>query len=214
MARAPALPETERLSLFRQLQRRNRRVDVLRVLVPLLGILVFAVLTAQIYVSSLGSRFGIGQVSVSPDSVSVDAPEYAGLLDDGANYRVSAAQARAATSQPDLINLAEAAVEVVRPSGVRMSAEAAHAQLDTTRQLVLIPGHTDISDSTGTSGTLSDSVFDWVDQVLTAKGPVAIDYADGSTVRAKGLVYDARKRLWTFSGATVTLPATPGESAP
>ncbi|MNL28221.1 hypothetical protein D3C87_1498570 [compost metagenome] len=77
-----------------------------------------------------------------------------------------------------------------------------------------MPGLADVADSTGTTGTLRDSVFDWRAQLLTTRGPVAIDYADGSTVRAQGLVYDAAAVDWTFERSVVTLPSTPGEGDP
>ena len=89
--------------------------------------------------------------------------------------------------------------------------EARAAQLDTTNQLTLVPGLANVADSTGTTGVLNDSVFDWHSQLLTTKGAVAIDYADGSSVRARGLVYDAANVVWTFDRSVVTLPSTPGE---
>jgi hypothetical protein len=57
-------------------------------------------------------------------------------------------------------------------------------------------------------------VFDWQAQVLTGKGPVVVDYADGTHLVATGLRYDAKTAVWTFTDATVTLPDTPGAEAP
>jgi len=48
---------------------------------------------------------------------------------------------------------------------------------------------------------------------LTGEGTVAIQYADGTELMAKGMHYDAGASVWTFTGATVTLPATPGAQA-
>ena len=208
------VPASDRQAIYRRLARRNRLVGVLRLALPALGLVLLAALSAQIYLSSLGARFGIGQLTVTPETIAVDAPEYAGLLDDGSSYRVWATQARAATARTELIDLAEAALEVTRPDGLRTNIEAARAQLDTMSQEVFVPGVAAIEDSAGTVGTLADSVFDWSAQVLTSSGPVAIDYADGATVRAQGLVYDAKTMVWTFSRALVTLPDTPGAATP
>lgn len=204
----------ERLATYRRLTRRNRIVSVLRLAVPALGALTLAVLAGQIYLSSLSNRFGVGQISVSRDGVSVDAPEYAGLLEDGSAYRVTASAARAAMNATDRIALTDAVLEVDRTSGVSQRAESDQALLDTTNQLVFIDGIAHFTDSTGTVGVLEQSVFDWANSVLTAKGPVTINYSDGSDIKAAGMVYDAKQQTWTFTGATVTLPSTPGETIP
>lgn len=204
----------ERLATYRRLVRRNRIVSVLRLAVPALGALTLAALAGQIYLSSLTNRFGVGQISVSRDGVSVDAPEYAGLLDDGSAYRVTASAARAAMNATDRIALTDAVLEVDRTNGVTQRAESDQALLDTTSQLVFIDGIAHFTDSTGTVGVLEQSVFDWANSVLTAKGPVTINYSDGSDIKAAGMVYDAKQQTWTFTRATVTLPSTPGETIP
>lgn len=201
----------ERAATYRRLDARNRIVGILRIGIPALGALTFASLVVQIYVSSVSSRFGVGQITVTRESVTVDAPEYAGLLDDGSAYRVWAQSARAATDAPDLIDLAEAALRVERVTGTRMEATAAEARIDTTGQLVIIDGVAEVTDSTGTHGIFRQSVFDWARQELTGTGPVAIDYADGTTLTGSGVVYDAKAFVWTFTDVTVTLPSTPGQ---
>lgn len=205
MSPATAAPLT-----YRRLQQRNRAVRWLRLLVPLLGAAVLVALLAQIIVSSLGGRFSVGSVSVSPEAVTVETPDYVGVMQDGSAYRVSAATARSATSRPDLIQLAEAKLVLNRSDGIQLTADAAQAQLDTTNQLTTVAGLAEISDSRGTTGTLRNSAFDWQAQVLTTNGAVAIDYADGSTVRAEGLHYDAATMVWSFTRSVVTLPSTPG----
>jgi lipopolysaccharide export system protein LptC len=196
---------------YQRLVRRNRTVNVLRLVVPLVGALVLGGLMTQIYLASLTGRFGIDRLSITPDSVAIDAPEYVGALADGSTYRVWAETARATAERSDLIDLTQARLVINRVDGVQLVLEAQSAQLDTTNQLTLVPGRTEVSDSTGTTGTLDDSIFDWHSQLLTTRGPVVVDYADGSKVRAKGLVYDAAKIMWTFEGSVVTLPETPGE---
>lgn len=198
--------------MYDRLGRRNRIVAILRLGVPLLGGIVLAGLLVQIYVSSFTGRFNIEQISVTPDAVVIDAPEYVGTLTDGSSYRVWAETARARLEQSNLVDLSNARLVLNRIDGVQLTMEAAVAQLDTAAQLTLVPGQADVADSTGTTGTLNDSVFDWSNQLLTSRGAVAIDYADGSTIRADGLVYDASTIVWTFTGSTVTLPSTPGEA--
>lgn len=198
---------------YQRLARRNRTVGLLRFVVPLTGALVLGGLIGQIYLASTGGRFGIDQVSITPDAVSIAAPEYVGTLADGSTYRVWAQSALATTEQSNLIDLSQAVLVIDRIDGVQLTMEAADAQLDTSRQLTLVPGLATFFDTDGTSGSLENAVFDWHSQLLTGQGPVAIDYADGSGVRAEGLVYDADKVIWTFDRSVVTVPETPGEAA-
>ncbi len=204
---APAATE----HAYRRLMRRNRVVGVLRFAVPLTGALVLVALIGQIFLASLGARFSIDRLTVTPEAIAIQAPEYVGTLADGSSYRVWAETARAAAESSDLIDLSNAQLVINRVDGVQISLDAEVAQLDTTNQLTLVPGRAEVADSTGTTGTLEDSVFDWQSQHLTTRGSVIIDYADGSGIRAEGLVYDATSMVWTFDRSVVTLPSTPGE---
>lgn len=196
---------------YRRLLRRNRVVGVLRFAVPALGSVLLVALLIQIVISSFGARFGIGKIEVTPDRIRVETPEYAGMLSDGSTYRVWAEEAEAAIANTDLISMKNVRVVLERPDGVRREASAVDAILDTVKQQVRIENGTEISESSGISGHLTDSVFDWASQTLTANGPVTINYSDGSTVKAEGLVHEADRNRWTFTKAVVTLPETPGE---
>jgi lipopolysaccharide export system protein LptC len=200
----------QRYATYRRLVARNRIVSVLRIGVPALGVVVLVGLIGQIYLSSLGSRFDVGRLTVTPESVIVEAPEYTGTLDDGTTYHISATQAQAATAAVDQVGLRDADLEMTRPDGVEMTVQAAAATLDTTRELVLIPGDAWIGNSLGTRGVVTDSIFNYQTQTLTGEGPVTIDYADGTHLLAEGMTYDALTLVWTFTRATVTLPDTPG----
>lgn len=196
---------------YKRLLRRNRVVGLLRFAVPAAGSVLLAALLIQIAISSFGARFGIGKIEVTPDRVRVETPEYAGTLSDGSTYRVWAEEAAAAIENTDIVTMTNVKVMLERTDGVRREASAEDAVLDTVNQQVRIANGTEISESSGISGHLNDSIFDWASQTLTARGPVVINYSDGSTVRAEGLVHEADRNRWTFSKATVTLPATPGE---
>lgn len=203
-----------RTAAYQKLLRRNSVIGVLRLAVPAAGALILVVLIGQIYLSSLGSRFGLGQVSVTPDAVVVEAPEYAGVLEDGSTYRVWADEARAAVENTDLIGLGNASIVLNRADGVQMQASSQTAQLNALDQTVLAERATEFADSLGTQGVMEQSVFDWQNQILTVSGAVDIAYADGTTIDAEGLVYDLGAKTWTFERATVILPSTPGEDVP
>lgn len=205
--------KAQRHAVYQRLMARNRIVSILRIGVPALGLVALALLLGQIYLSSLTSRFGLGQITVTRDTVSVESPEYAGLLDDGTAYRVSATAAQAPTAATDQIALSNAYLTMTRPDGVVTTVEAKAAVLDTTNELVTIKDVANIATSEGTSGVVADSIFDYKTQSLTGRGPAIIDYADGTHLVAEGLTYDARTLVWTFTRATVTLPDTPGAAS-
>lgn len=204
----------QRLAIYRGLEARNRVVSILRIGVPVLGVIALSALLLQIYISSRATRFGISQITVSSDSVTVETPEYSGLLDDGTAYRVSALSAQAAVDATDRIGLSDASLTMVKPDGVTMLVETPAAVLDTSGQIVEIAGEAQISNSLGTTGILRNSIFDYEAQLLTGHGPVSIDYEDGTELEADGVTYDAATLIWTFTRATVTLPDTPGANQP
>jgi hypothetical protein len=203
----------DRLTVYRRLNRRNRLVAILRLAVPALGLLVLAVLVGQIYLSSVQGRFEVGQIEVNHDTITVMAPAYSGLLEDGTTYRVWSDSASAAIDTTDQIHLNEAVMQLNRPVGIVMDIMAPAALMNTTTEVVSIAGIAHVADSTGTRASLFNSQFDYVRQFLTSEGEVVVDYADGTKLLADGMSFDATKSVWTFSNVTVTLPAPPGATA-
>jgi lipopolysaccharide export system protein LptC len=203
-----------RFATYRALERRNRLVGVLRWAVPAFGIMALGTLIVQIVISNMAGRFSLESIAVTPQSVTIEAPEYAGVLDDGSRYHVSAASAVTYTETPELIGLTDAALVMHRANGTIMYINAPEAQLQTVDELVLIEGIAHVEDSTGTTGTLYDSVFDWAEQTLVGEGPVEVDYADGTHLTGEGITYDVKSAIWTFSDVDVTLPDTPGAGQP
>ena len=79
-----------------------------------------------------------------------------------------------------------------RVTGVTMEVNAPSALLDSTREIVTITDIAYVEDSSGTSGTIYDSVFDYASQTLVGEGAVHIDYADGTTLDGVGMTLEAR----------------------
>ena len=67
MAASAAPIRSERLAAYRRLTRRNRIVDVLRIVVPLAGVAVFVGLALQIYVTNTARQYGIAGIRVDRD---------------------------------------------------------------------------------------------------------------------------------------------------
>lgn len=212
-----ALSDTadRRHGVYGALRTRNRRVGMLRLVVPGLGVAIFALLLVPIVLAQLGPDFSIGRISIDRDQLTVEAPSYAGLILDGSAYRIGADSARAALGVPNLIDLTGATVVVKRPNGVDVTALAAAAQLDTNTQSVTVAGATTIADTTGMDAMVEGMRVDFPGEMITSSGPVRVKFAGGETMTAGTMSYDAAATVWQFTNVVITLPGVPGaDSAP
>ena len=195
--------------IYAAITARNRLVAVLRFAVPVLGVLVLGGLLLQLVVGSLVPGFSFAGITIDRDRLMVDAPSYEAMSADGTSYSVQAAAAVAAPGTTDVLDLEGVVLTMRKPDGAEMTAAADAAQLQTTDQLVRVPGIARIADDGGTSGTLADVIADVPNETVTAAGPVDITFADGATLTASGMSYTG-DGIWRFTAATVVLPGLPG----
>lgn len=201
-----------RSRIFARLTARNRLVSILRVAVPVLGVLVLAGLLLQLVVGSLAPGFSFAGIIIDRDRLVVDAPSYEAMSADGTSYAVSAEAAVAAPNASDLVDLTGALLTMRQPSGREITAAAESAQLQTTDQLVLVEGVARIADDKGTHGTLVGVRANIPDETMTASGAVDITFANGATLDASGMAY-AGDGTWHFTDVTLVLPSLPGARA-
>jgi hypothetical protein len=202
----------QRLATYRGLVFRNRLINVLRIALPVLGLIAFGYFAIHILLASLNG-FTIGKIHFSGATVIVDTPSYSGVMQDGNLYKVSAEAADSAVTNLEVINLKNAELTLKKPSGSALTATAAAGAFDTEDQVLSVPGSAVVHNSAGDTGTLNDVVFNLPDQTLKALGPISIIMADGTKIEAAGLDYDAKTSVWTFGRSTVTLPRTPGSAS-
>lgn len=199
----------QREAMYGRLTARNRFVSVLRIAVPVVCALVLVGIVGQIYLASIGIDFTIGRVTVQQDRIVVDVPRYDGVMADGAVYQVTAESASAALAAVDNVDLVNAEATLTQPSGRVLSARADGATLHMGSQRVEIDGKAAISDSFGTTGTITNSLVDWPAQTLVSNGPAHFEFNDGSVLDAEGLTYDAAANIWSFKRATLSVPSRP-----
>lgn len=198
----------KRARVYRRLIGRNRLVAVMRWVVPGGGILVFAALMTQIYVGSLANQYGISSISFDRSGITVETPQYAGVMPDGSRYLVQAGSAKAATLDSPDVDLVDAALTLDRPDGSRMTATAPVAKMNTKSQEVTVSGVAYVTYSNGTTGTMTDAYVDWPNQAMNSTGRSIFNMSDGTVIDAKGgVAFDAASSIWKFSRATVTLKA-------
>ncbi len=202
--------KTGQAEIFRGLVRRNRLVFILRLAVPGIGVLFTVFLVFQIIVSSIATDYGISSLRVERDQVVIEQPRYGGVMKDGTTYRIVSDVARVRISSRDIVDLAGASIQIEQPDGYGVVADADWAQLNLASQNVAVPGLLKTLDSDNVRGFLNDVLIDWPARELRARGPVRLEFEDGSLIRAQSLVYDAKSGEWDFSGVTYNAPGDGG----
>jgi hypothetical protein len=210
MAWAPTDSLDRRDDLIARLVWRNRIVSVLRLAVPLFGVLLFLALVGQIWLANLARQFVVAGISISRGHLVVEPPHFAGTTPDGARYVVSAREARTRIDSADEIELTDATLDYSRPGKPAIFAAADTAFLDSAKQIVDVPALLTISGEDGLEATANNVHADLNAQLTHAAGAVAIKLADGTTIDAADMVFDGNTQTWTFLQATVVMSALPG----
>lgn len=195
---------------FDRLARRNRRVALLRWLVPAGGLGLALLIGGLIALDALRNQFGIAHLTIDRDRMLVDTPELASMLPDGTVLTLSAGAASASLLSTDQIALASPRLAMTSPQTPTMSAEAETAELDTTTQSFAVPGATTFSSADGMAGSAENLAADFLGQAARS-GAIQLTMADGTSLTADSMDYDHTARLWTFRRVTVSMPYTPGD---
>jgi len=195
---------------FDRLARRNRRVALLRWLVPAGGLGLALLIGGLIALDALRNQFGIAHLTIDRDRMLVDTPELASMLPDGTVLTLSAGAASASLLSTDQIALASPRLAMTSPQTPTMSAEAETAELDTTNQSFAVPGATTFSSADGMAGSAENLAADFLGQEARS-GAIQLTMADGTSLTADSMDYDHTARLWTFRRVTVSMPYTPGD---
>jgi hypothetical protein len=203
----PGLARPDRL--IDRLARRNRIVAVLRLAVPLLGVLLFVLLVGQIWLANLASQYGIAGIAIDRGHLVVETPQYTATMADGTRFIVNAGQARVSVDRSDEVELVDATLVYDRPGRPAMYAASDSALLESARQTVEVPGVATVSSEDGLSGTLTAVRANLDTQITRADGAVDLTLPDATTIVADNMVFDGKTQVWTFEHATVVIPQLP-----
>jgi len=192
--------------IYRRLVRRNAVIDVLRVIVPAAGLVLFGILALQIYVGNIASEAGITGIRIERETLIIETPKYAGVMSTGTRYSVVAREARKPITGGDVVDLLDVSVEIVRPDGYVMRGSAALAHYDILAQTVLVPQLLSVNDSREVKALLHNSLIDWNAQTLRTEEDVVVDYPDGTRIEARSLFFDSVTTNWQFGPTVLTTP--------
>ena len=195
---------------FARLARRNRRVTLLRWLVPAGGLAIALLIGGLIALDALRNQFGIAHLRIDRERMVVDTPELASMLPDGTVLTLSAGAASASLLSTDQIALVAPRLAMTSPNTPTMSAEADSAELDTTSQRLAVPGPTSFSSADGVAGSAENLAADFIGRQANSDA-VQLTMPDGTSLIADSMDYDHSARVWTFRRVTVSIPYTPGD---
>ncbi|HEY9010878.1 MAG TPA: hypothetical protein VIN06_07650 [Devosia sp.] len=207
---ASAQDAEQRSRIYEGLMQRNRLVAMLRIGLPVLGIVVLLGLVLQIFIASLLDQFGIANISIDRDNLVVETPSYSSMTADGTQYAVASKGARASLGDTDLLHLTGAELTVTKPSGMWIKASADEAEMRLSTQSVYVPQAMEIGDSRGTEGTIYGVHADMSSENMVSDGAARIRYHNGTTLDAESMAYDAKRQVWQFNQVTLIVPSTPG----
>ena len=199
-----------RRQLHKSLLRRNRFIDLLRLLVPALGVIILVGLLVQIYIAKVRQDFGVSNIRLEQDRLLIDTPRYEGVTENGTSYSVVAKTASTQLTQSDIIRLDTVTLDVTRPDGVSFSARAEMAYYDLLGQTVEVPGEAMVVDSRNTHALLRNSFVDWGAQTVDARGGADITFTDGTTLLAQTLIMYGDDGRWDMTGVTLETPEGEG----
>ncbi len=200
-----------RAGLYHRLRRRNRLIGFLRFLVPLLGMVLFGFLVAEIVISKMVNDYGISDIRLEQDRLLIETPQYEGVTETGTRYRVVAKTAFTLISEADTIELHQAVLDVVRPDGVSYHATAERALYNLIAQTVDVPGSADVVDSRKTVSKLHNTFVDWHKQIIDARSGAVVTFADGTRLVARSLVMYGEDNRWDMTDVILDTPATEEE---
>jgi lipopolysaccharide export system protein LptC len=200
----------QRAEILGAILMRNRVVDGLRIIVPLVGVGAFVALAAQIYISNTARQYGVSGIRIDRGNIVVETPQYTGISAGGARYVVSAREASSPLDRSNEIDMTEVTLEFAQSSGATYFARSDQATVDTVTERVTAPGVVTLSGSDGLEGTLTDVVSDSENDRITSNGPVDLVMPDGTTIVAETMVREGETRTFTFTRATVIVPDLPG----
>jgi lipopolysaccharide export system protein LptC len=135
--------------------RHTRRVRLLRVVVPVAGTLLVAVLVTAAALPKLLPLSALSGVSLTADGLVMNEPRLSGHLGEGRRYEVVAARAVQSLVDPSRLSLEGLDANLEMDTGERVSIFGSHAAYDTETEILKLSDGVTIASSDGNEARLS-----------------------------------------------------------
>ncbi len=194
----------------RSARRHSRGVKILRILLPLTGVLVLAGMIGLVVVFNILSGLGIGNVSLTSEGLVMDRPELSGH-DGERSYKVTAQRAVQRLTDPRIIDLENIRADIVLNADQSAKIAALRGTYDNGAETLSLYDGLQLEWSEGYTIDLADVMIDLKSGALKTSEPISIRSAQGN-IRAGQLSYDQDKGIVRFSDGIkmVLKPASQG----
>ncbi|WP_417688251.1 LPS export ABC transporter periplasmic protein LptC [Roseibium sp.] len=188
----------------RSARRHSRWVKVLRILLPLSGLLILLGMAGLIVAFNILTGLGIGNVSLTSDGLVMDRPELSGH-DGERSYKVSAVRAIQRLSDPRIIDLENIRADIVLNPNESASVTALKGTYDNGAETLALFDGLQLQWSEGYTADLSSVMIDLKSGALETSEPLSIR-SDQGNIQAGQLTYDQEKGIVRFTdGIKMTL---------
>lgn len=194
-----------RLDAYRVFARHNKRIALLRWLVPAAGLALLCLPLVQVLVSMVADVIPITGVRLQSDTLVIEGPTFEGRTATGTVYAMVAERAETRVGNLDTIDLFGLSVDL--EGGADYHADARFSTATWTMSTEVLTSNEDVlvSDSTGARGTLAGVAVDWPGQIITSDGPVQFTFESGARLVADTMVHDMDAAAWQFEGVSLDM---------
>ncbi len=182
----------------RKLARRHtRRVRILRIALPGLGVLILLVMIGLVVMFNLLSNLGIGSVSLTSDGIVMDHPQLSGH-GNGRSYRVSATRAIQHITDPRIIDLESISGEIVLGPKKKANVRAANGTYNNGTEKLELRGGVDVLWSGGYNIHFQEVDIDMKSGAVVTKDAMSVRSAKAD-LNAGDFSYDQDNGIVRFT---------------
>jgi lipopolysaccharide export system protein LptC len=191
---------------FAHARRHSRHVRLMRIAVPALVVLGFAVIFGVTFFRPLDALSGLsidpGNVVVSGTKITMQAPRVSGFTRDSRPYEFTAAAAAQDITKPDVLELKNIQAHMTLPNDGAVEMRAASGVYATKDDLMNIRDDVLLTSTTGYEGRLSEAQVEMKKGRIVSEKPVAVKMFNG-TLNSNRLEVTDSGALARFDGGVV-----------
>jgi len=204
----------QRRRAFSAARRHSRRVAVLRVILPIAGLLAVAGFAVKTHFSLPGDiDLTAASLSVTRNSIIMDRPHLTGFNDGQRGYSLSADRAIQPLTNPGQVRLEEISAKVTGGSQGETSITAEAGDYDHKKSTLQLLGAIAVLSAEGYRLRMSGANVDFGAGTLVSDKPVSIGFADSEITGERMTVSDSGK-LIVIEGNVRTVLMPPKRAAP
>lgn len=188
-----------RAPLFATAARESRRVRRLRVLLPAIGALLFALVVFATVITRISISLSVGDLKITTDGLAMDAPHLSGSDGKGRTYKVRAESALQDLTDTKIIRLKGIDANVIQADGSQANLLADSGIYDSGAQKLVLKENIRLANSDGSGGALSRAEIDLNTGALTSDSPVAFSSRLGK-INAEKMGLEKKAGTVTFTG--------------